>query len=54
MRKLATLATAGLIVLGSVGTAGAYYRRAGWGYYNHGGNGGAVAAGIVGGALLGG
>ena len=56
MRKLATLATAALILTGSVGTADAQWRGRGWGY--HGGyyrhSGGAVAAGLIGGALLGG
>ena len=59
MRKLATLATAALIMTGSVGTADAqYWRGGGWGYHggyyrNYGWGGGAVAAGLVGGALLG-
>ena len=57
MRKLATLAAAALIVTGSAGTADAQYWRGYGGYYRHGygwGGGGAVAAGLIGGALLGG
>lgn len=60
MRKLATLASAALILTGSVCVANAqYWRGGGWGY--HGGyyrygccGGGAIAAGLIGGALLGG
>jgi hypothetical protein len=67
MRKFALLASAGLIVLGTVGSAEAQFRYR-YGYYGGGwhgapyyggyrrgwGGGGAVAAGLIGGALLGG
>jgi hypothetical protein len=54
MRKLATVAAAALIMMGSVETADAqYWRGRGYhgGYYRHGGwgGGGAVAAGLIGG-----
>ena len=58
MKKLATLATAALILTGSVGTADAqYWRGPGWGYggyYRSGWGGGAVGARLGGGAILGG
>jgi hypothetical protein len=54
-------ASAALILIGSVGTADAQRWRGGWGHggyygYRHGGwgGGGTLAAGLVGGALLGG
>src|SRR4051812_14473090 len=64
MRKLALCAGAALIVLGSVGSADAQYRYR-QGYYGGGGGhypyayrgsgrGGAVAAGVIGGLVLGG
>jgi hypothetical protein len=65
MNKLMLLAGAGLIVLGSLGSADAQFRYrhgyygGGWGpYYGYGyrrgGYGGALAAGLIGGVLLGG
>jgi hypothetical protein len=52
MRKLALLASAAIITVGSIGSAEAQR----WRGYRHGGwnNGGAVAAGLVGGVVLGG
>ena len=51
MKKLVLLAGAGLLVLGSIDTAEAqrWHRGGGW---RHGG--GALAAGFIGGAVLGG
>jgi hypothetical protein len=67
MRKFALLAGAGLILLGTIGSAEAQfpyrygYYGGGWhgapyygGYRRGWGGGGAVAAGLIGGALLGG
>jgi hypothetical protein len=60
MRKLALSAAAALLVLGSVGSAEAQYRypyRYGGGHYYRGSGwhgGGAVAAGLIGGLVLGG
>lgn len=65
MKKLALTAGAALIVVGSAGSADAQFRyRHGWhggwgshhyyGYRRSGWNGGALAAGLVGGAILGG
>src|SRR3954468_18547620 len=60
MRKLALLASVGLVMVGSMSSAEAQWRRYGWGGggyygYHHGGNyGGALAAGLIGGAILGG
>ena len=60
MRKLATIATAVLIMTGSAGTAEAQHWRGGWGYggyygyrhYGGWGGGGALAAGLIGGAVV--
>jgi hypothetical protein len=67
MRKFALLASAGLVVLGTAGSADAQFRYrhgyygGGWhgapyygGYRRGWGGGGAVAAGLIGGALIGG
>lgn len=55
MRKLAIVAAAALMLTGSVGAANAQYWRGGYhgGYYRNGwGGGGAVAAGLIGGAII--
>jgi hypothetical protein len=65
MKKIALLAGAALIMASGINPAEAQWRRAGWygghggwygGYYRHRGwgGGGALAAGLVGGAVLGG
>ncbi len=61
MKKLMLLTSAAVLTFGTIGSAQAQraYYRDGWrgGYYHHHrgwGNGGALAAGLIGGALLGG
>jgi hypothetical protein len=54
MKKLAICASAALIVLGTSGTADAQWGYRGWrgGYYGGWGGGGALAAGLIGGAII--